>query len=217
MWQSRLNDLRNYKKEHGDCLVPNRYKGHRRLGEWVQTQRCLYKKSLLRKDRMEALEVEGFVWCKPTFTFQNRLLEFIAYREIYGTCSVPQDFPSYQEFGNWVHTTRKEYIKLRDGKPSQLTLDRFEALDAEGFIWVEEEHLPWRERFLQLVEFKKQFGHCNVSYPTHDCKALARWVRYQRDEYWKHYVGEKSTMTREKIEELENIGFVWCLRARRSG
>uniref|UniRef100_A0A7S2NZ86 Helicase-associated domain-containing protein n=1 Tax=Leptocylindrus danicus TaxID=163516 RepID=A0A7S2NZ86_9STRA len=216
MWQSRLNDLRNYKKEHGDCLVPNRYKGHRRLGEWVQTQRCLYKKSLLRKDRMEALEVEGFVWCKPTFTFQNRLLEFIAYREIYGTCSVPQDFPSYQEFGNWVHTTRKEYIKLRDGKPSQLTLDRFEALDAEGFIWMEREVLPWRDRFLQLVEFRKQFGHCNVS-RTRDCKALAHWVEYQRAQYWKHYTGDKSTMTRQKIEELENIGFVWCLRARRSG
>ena len=88
IWQSRLNDLRNYKKEHGDCLVPRYYKGHRRLGVWVQKQRCLYKKSLLRKDRIEALEAEGFVWCVQT-SFEHRVLEFIAYREIYGTCSVP--------------------------------------------------------------------------------------------------------------------------------
>jgi len=215
LWQSRLNDLRDYKKEHGDCLVPRDYKGHQRLGEWVNRQRQLYKKSLLRKDRIEALEAEGFVWSVQT-SFEHRVLEFIAYREIYGTCYVPTVFPTYPAFGNWANHMRSEYIKFRDDKPSRLTLDQFEALDAEGFIWVDHENLPWRERFLQLVEFRKQFGHCNVS-RTRDCKILAGWVKHQRAEYWKHYVGEKSTMTRQKIEELENIGFVWCLRAKRSG
>lgn len=212
IWQSRLNNLRDYKKQHGDCLVPYRYKGHGRLGLWVSTQRQLYKNSMLRKDRKEALEAEGFVWYMVKHTsFELRLLEFIAYREIYGTRSVPQNFPNYQEFGNWAHTTRKEYIKFRDGKPTQLTFERFEALDAEGFIWVEEKHLPWRERFQELDEFRKVFGHCNVPY-DYICKALVRWISYQRAEYWKLYSGERTVMTQQKIKELDNIGFVWCLR-----
>jgi hypothetical protein len=33
-WYSRLEELKQYKKEHGDCLVPNKYSANPQLGTW---------------------------------------------------------------------------------------------------------------------------------------------------------------------------------------
>lgn len=38
-WNYMFHHLVNYKKVHGDCLVPNRYKPDISLGLWVSTQR----------------------------------------------------------------------------------------------------------------------------------------------------------------------------------
>ena len=67
-WNVRLDELRKYKEEHGDCLVPYRYPANSQLGGWVRTQREQYKllregkTSHMTQDRIEALEELGFVW-----------------------------------------------------------------------------------------------------------------------------------------------------------
>jgi hypothetical protein len=33
-WDVRLSELQQYKKEHGDCLVPYRYPDNPQLGGW---------------------------------------------------------------------------------------------------------------------------------------------------------------------------------------
>jgi hypothetical protein len=38
-WDEIFGRLLKYKKEHGDCLVPNRYEQDPSLGAWVSTQR----------------------------------------------------------------------------------------------------------------------------------------------------------------------------------
>ena len=38
-WNQRLVELRQYKKKHGNCLVPSRYPPNPELGVWVGTQR----------------------------------------------------------------------------------------------------------------------------------------------------------------------------------
>ena len=39
--------------------------------------------------------------------------------------------------------------------------------------------------------------------------ALGRWVSTQRSQYKLFVDGEKSTMTQERVERLNSIGFVW--------
>ena len=39
VWKQRLNELRIYKKRHGNCLVPARYEPNPKLGIWVTNQR----------------------------------------------------------------------------------------------------------------------------------------------------------------------------------
>jgi hypothetical protein len=65
-WTERYEELVLYKGKYGDCIVPRLYKEYPKLGEWVSTQRKLYRgKSLpeinhrVRFDKLEAL---GFAW-----------------------------------------------------------------------------------------------------------------------------------------------------------
>mmetsp|Transcript_19440 Transcript_19440/g.29962 ORF Transcript_19440/g.29962 Transcript_19440/m.29962 type:complete len:90 (+) Transcript_19440:758-1027(+) len=40
LWEERLAQLREYKAEYGNCLVPRSYSANSQLGAWVHYQRC---------------------------------------------------------------------------------------------------------------------------------------------------------------------------------
>ena len=58
-WNAHLEQLRDYKKHHGDCNVPHCYP---ELGRWVGMQRVAYARKRLSKVREQQLEGIGFVW-----------------------------------------------------------------------------------------------------------------------------------------------------------
>lgn len=68
MWNLRYEQLQEYKKKRGDCLVPQRFAGNPKLGTWVNTQRRHYKlmkagrPSCMNQERLELLESIGFAW-----------------------------------------------------------------------------------------------------------------------------------------------------------
>ena len=61
-WDERFEQLKGYKKDHGDCNVPRNYKANPQLGKWVNDQRTSYKKGKLLPDRFNRLEGIGFEW-----------------------------------------------------------------------------------------------------------------------------------------------------------
>jgi superfamily II DNA or RNA helicase len=61
----------------------------------------------------------------------------------------------------------------------------------------------WDSWFGRLKEFKKRFGHCNVSVYDNDSAALGRWVSTQRVQR------NKDTLSEERISRLEQLGIVW--------
>ena len=69
-WMTMYTCLQNYKKQHGDCLVPRPFKGDntlgkesQRLAQWVSWQRQDKKNmELNHKERIELLDKIGFVW-----------------------------------------------------------------------------------------------------------------------------------------------------------
>lgn len=77
LWQERINDLKNYKRQHGDCMVPRKYPPNEQLAAWVATQRKNYnrrdagKPSPLSVKRIEELEGLGFVWSYWDFNLNN--------------------------------------------------------------------------------------------------------------------------------------------------
>ena len=69
-WEEMFNRLLAYKKENGDCLVPNRYEPDPALGAWVSTQRRQYKAMTtpgsaatpITPQRAARLNSIGFAW-----------------------------------------------------------------------------------------------------------------------------------------------------------
>ena len=67
-WMRMFEELIEYKKKHGNCLVPSEYKGNPKLGRWVSAQRKMYhdtkkgKSIRMTKERQHNLEGIGFVW-----------------------------------------------------------------------------------------------------------------------------------------------------------
>jgi len=67
-WDEKYEELRAYKRRHGNCHVPTKYKQNTALGRWVSTQRAEYKKycegekSNMTPDKIRRLEEVGFAW-----------------------------------------------------------------------------------------------------------------------------------------------------------
>ncbi len=63
----------------------------------------------------------------------------------------------------------------------------------------------WDERYGELVRFREKHGHCNVLDKFLENPKLGSWVGIQRS-YFK-----KNKLSKDKIEKLNKIGFVWNL------
>ena len=69
-WNERFLELKKYKEQCGDCLVPTKYCANPKLGTWVSNQRQYYKlhqegkPSSMTEERIRALEDPriGFKW-----------------------------------------------------------------------------------------------------------------------------------------------------------
>jgi len=98
------------------------------------------------------------------------------------------------------------------GKESTMTNRRVQALEEAGFIW-DRNHATWEERLNELKLFRMVHGHCEV--PTHyqQNRRLATWVKCQRRQYKLYNDGKQSTITPARIEELDEVGFSWEMRA----
>lgn len=67
-WNEKFEELKAYKKKHGNCHVPTKYKENTALGRWVSTQRAEYKKycdgekTNMTDEKIRRLEGIGFAW-----------------------------------------------------------------------------------------------------------------------------------------------------------
>ena len=98
-WDEMFERLVEYKKIHGNCLVPNRYSDDPALGAWVSTQRRQYKvlrsgtsqSTPMTPERALRLASIGFVWTAKDprhVAWEVRYRELVAYRNEHGMCDV---------------------------------------------------------------------------------------------------------------------------------
>jgi len=76
----------------------------------------------------------------------------------------------------------------------------------------------WEQRIQDLREYKRIHGHCNVAVKGKDGD-LGKFVMNQRYYYKTSFDvhGMKNSLTSERIEDLEKLGFVWTLKGKREG
>jgi hypothetical protein len=78
-----------------------------------------------------------------------------------------------------------------------------------GFSWkVKSNDILWIKQFNSLVLYKKTHGDCNMTTSKADDVQLTRWVERQRR------AKKNGNLSEERIEKLNNLGFVWSVRGR---
>ena len=130
-WDERFEQLKGYKKDHGDCNVPARYKVNPSLGQWVNDQRKAYKNGKLSKERIESLQEVGFAGREVSVVgWDERFHQLEAYKEKNGDCNVSTLDEDYKQLGKWVDRQRQAFKK---NKLSKVRINRLEGI---GFKWV---------------------------------------------------------------------------------
>ena len=139
------------------------------------------------------------------------------YKAQYNHCLVPNRFAGNPKLGRWVAAQRTRYRKKNkeENKSTSMTAEHIRALNAIGFDWGTSKSdigSIWSVRFQQLCDFKEEFGHCVVPQHYVSNNKLGRWVSTQRSHYKLYQEGKPTTMTAERIRELQNIGFEYNKR-----
>jgi glutaredoxin len=222
VWDVRLQELAAYKEANRHTNVPQRFPSNKPLGSWVRTQRNQYKllregkNSHMTKERMESLNELDFEWSSGSETstpWEQRLQELAAYKEANGNTLVPQVFPSNKQLGFWVQTQRIQFKLLQDGKKSAMTEEHIKSLNELDFVWRDvkgsETSTPWEQRLQELAAYKEANGSTNVPQVFPSNKQLGIWVKTQRCQYKLLHKNEKSTMTKERMESLNELDFDW--------
>ena len=120
-----------------------------------------------------------------------------AYKKANGNCNVTREYRVNDfNLGAWVHAQRT--------KSTSIAKERLDKLNALGFIWnlIEEE---WNKGFELLFAYKEANRDCLVPYSYKvDSFNLGRWARVQRK--------AKTSMTKERLDKLNSLGFVWATK-----
>ncbi|EDN70824.1 helicase domain protein [Beggiatoa sp. PS] len=195
-WEQMFKSLVQYKNKHRHCNVPNPNSENLQLGVWVNTQRLTKRKGELSEERVEQLNKIEFVW-EPSQAYWEKMFEaLLEYKNIYGHCKVPDKYSQIPRLNSWVRTQRK--LK-KDGK---LKPEYIERLNKIEFVWNPHEEF-WEQMFKMLIEYKNKHGHCKVPNRYSENKQLGSWVGFQRK------AKKDGKLSEERIQRLEDIGFVW--------
>jgi hypothetical protein len=161
-WEENFNLLLSYAAREGHASVPQKYVcGEKRLGNWVNAQRKLFRQGKLSRDRRTRLEkVPGWVWALRNSQWERcyRLLTQYAARE--NKVLVPK---KHKEdgiaLGDWVVRQRSLYWRNSLSKEHVEQLEQF-----VGWTWFERkqsnrtELLPLDDNRLAQETWKILFG-----------------------------------------------------------
>ncbi len=201
-WAQRLEDLKRFKKGHGQCNVPAEYPPNRPLGRWVHYVRGQKKAGKLPKERIRCLEKLGFCWSLKNRSVSRldwdvMLAALTAFTERHGHCNVPRTWPEDPRLSWWVIGLRR---KKREGK---LHRQQIAQLDRLGFVWEPARKRSWSEKYAALVEYKRVHGDCNVPCDWSGNPRLGTWISIQR------LARKENRLEQGRIEQLDRLGFVW--------
>ena len=221
-WNNRLEQLKEYKIAHGDCLVPHGYEEDSAFAEWIHRQRTTYAAMIKNPDqtsdfikmRMTQLEALGFNFTVHDDKWMEHYEQLKAYKSKYGDCLVPTHYADNPRLGRWTHTQRHQRRQQAKGKRACITEERIALLDEIGFQWevrpaFQNPRATWQQRYDELRIFHSKHGHFCMS-PPRDDPLLHAWAMEQRTRL--RNIASKGQdnsrrMGPNRIELLARIGF----------
>ena len=114
-WNERYQELIQYRRVYGNCLVPHTWVHNKPLAQWVKRQRYQYKlriagrRSTLTDERLKMLLELGFVWNAHDALWEEKFQELVSYANEHGHCNVPSIYPPNRPLSVWVRCQRRNY------------------------------------------------------------------------------------------------------------
>ncbi|MCD8336909.1 MAG: helicase associated domain-containing protein [Lachnospiraceae bacterium] len=208
-WGKGCQAAEAYAAAHGNLLVPARYitDGGFRLGEWIRKQRSRYQEKKLSGSQIEKLKKIGMVW--QTDSWESRLELVKNWYQENGTLSIPQNtVVDGVWIGKWLIAQKKA---LDEGKLSQRQAELLSELPLDDSRLNASAH--WKQMYLDAKEYSTTFGsfaRVPRNYRGRSGGNLNGWVLNQRK------ARREGKMNEEKIQLLDEIGFVWDPQTQRT-
>jgi hypothetical protein len=130
---------------------------------------------------------------------------------MHGHARVPVRYRLNMSLSKWAKRQRYQYKLKQEGKHSTLSDERELKLVDLGFEW-DIRYTVWEERFDELLEFKRKYGHMSVPIVFPEFPKLGSWVKCARRQGKLFARGESSSMTADRAAKLKVIGFTWDAR-----
>lgn len=207
-WEKGFASAQKYRTEHGDLLVPVRYrdKNDFALGEWIVYNRQRYLGGNLTQNRIERLEAIGMVWSTSNDLWEQNYAAATQYYLKHGDLEVPIKYetPSGFGLGVWLGAQRAAH------KAGELPQEQVERLDALGMDWTNRNDRKWMSLYDVAAAYYHEHGNLNVpsEYVTPDGVLLGKWVARQRYAYL-NPDRSSARVTPERKALLDKLGMVW--------
>lgn len=207
-WEKGFASAQKYRTEHGDLLVPVRYrdKNDFALGEWIVYNRQRYLGGNLTQNRIERLEAIGMVWSTSNDLWEQNYAAATQYYLEHGDLEVPIKYetPSGFGLGVWLGAQRAAH------KAGELPQEQVERLDALGIDWTNRNDRKWMSLYDVAAAYYHEHGSLNVpsEYVTPDGVLLGKWVARQRYAYL-NPDRSSARVTPERKALLDKLGMVW--------
>ena len=207
-WEKGFASAQKYRTEHGDLLVPVRYrdKNDFALGEWIVYNRQRYLGGNLTQNRIERLEAIGMVWSTSNDLWEQNYAAATQYYLEHGDLEVPIKYetPSGFGLGVWLGAQRAAH------KAGELPQEQVERLDALGMDWTNRNDRKWMSLYDVAAAYYHEHGSLNVpsEYVTPAGVLLGKWVARQRYAYL-NPDRSSARVTPERKTLLDKLGMVW--------
>lgn len=207
-WEKGFTSAQKYRTEHGDLLVPVRYRDKNvfALGEWIVYNRQRYLGGNLTQNRIERLEAIGMVWSTSNDLWEQNYAAATQYYLEHGDLEVPIKYetPSGFGLGVWLGAQRAAH------KAGELPQEQVERLDALGMDWTNRNDRKWMSLYDVAAAYYHEHGNLNVpsEYVTPDGVLLGKWVARQRYAYL-NPDRSSARVTPERKALLDKLGMVW--------
>ncbi|CAJ1945024.1 unnamed protein product [Cylindrotheca closterium] len=206
LWMEKYNELVDFRKKHGHCMV----KPGGKLYLWMKEQRSRreqkhYRLFPLSNEQLRLLDKIEFPW-KPELRdsrWNAKYKELEEFQKKHGHCQ-PTKSPDRTLY-DWSRVQRKKR------ETGVLPTHQIQLLDKIDFPW-ELKRVTFRLMVAKLMTYYHQHGHLRVSQDDEDDdddSELYEWMALQRKRYHGMVTVSGSPMTDEQIEKMEETNFCW--------
>ena len=202
--------LKEYQAENGDLLVPADYETEDQypLGQKVNNIRQSFRKGKLSQDKIDRLNEIGFIWNTKDEAFEEFCARLEEYKQKSGDLLVPLNYETEDQYplGQKVSYIRQSYSR------GYLSSDKKNRLNAIGFVWNTRGNVKgetFEETCTRLEKYKQENGDLSVPgrYKTkEDQYPLGVKVYKIRASF------KKGKLSQDKIDRLNEMGFVWSAK-----